>query len=124
MSTNSSLVPSSTDLLLLVPRLARNMADLALRWIPKDNMTESDHLLNVTATAIHQTASSPAAAAAAAAAASPSSSGYLSFLSLPFSADAIKGFGGMFAYIGSRWALATFAIVRTSSLCSAPPADR
>ncbi|KAG9954027.1 hypothetical protein KCU85_g735, partial [Aureobasidium melanogenum] len=107
MSTNSSLVPSSADLLLLVPRLARNMADLAMRWIPKDNMTEpaTHHLLNATATATHQSASSPAAAAA-----SPSSSGYLSFLSLPLSADAIKGFGGMFAYIGSRWALATFAI--------------
>ncbi|KAI4726963.1 hypothetical protein E4T49_05203 [Aureobasidium sp. EXF-10728] len=107
MSTNSSLVPSSSDLLLLVPRLARNMADLAMRWMPKDNMTQSaaDPLFNATAAAVHHAASSTAAPAAL-----PSASGYLSFLTLPFSADAIKGFGGMFAYIGSRWALATFAI--------------
>lgn len=93
------------------------MADLAMRWIPvgTDNMTDpaTHHLLNATATAIHKAASSPAASTA-----SSSSSAYLSFLSLPFSADAIKGFGGMFAYIGSRWALATFAIVRTSFSCS------
>ncbi|KAH0290162.1 hypothetical protein KCU62_g3713, partial [Aureobasidium sp. EXF-3399] len=111
MSTNSSLVPSSSDLLLLVPRLARNMADLAMRWMPKDNMTiafannSSSDMVNRTATLIHHVASSTAAPAAL-----PSSTGYLSFLSTPFSADAIKGFGGMFAYIGSRWALATFAI--------------
>ncbi|KAI4757613.1 hypothetical protein E4T52_10482 [Aureobasidium sp. EXF-3400] len=111
MATNSSLVPSSSDLLLLVPRLARNMADLAMRWMPADTMTapianaSSEHLLNSTATLVHQAASSTVAPAAL-----PSSTGYLSFLTLPFSADAIKGFGGMFAYIGSRWALATFAI--------------
>jgi hypothetical protein len=111
MSTNSSLLPSSSDLLLLVPRLARNMADLAMRWMPNDDMTtatanaSAEHLINSTATLVHQAAASTVAPAA-----SPSSTGYLSFLSLPFSADAIKGFGGMFAYIGSRWALATFAI--------------
>jgi hypothetical protein len=111
MSTNSSLLPSSSDLLLLVPRLARNMADMAMRWIPNDDMTtatanaSAEHLINSTATLVHRAASSTVAPAA-----SPTSTGYLSFLSLPFSADAIKGFGGMFAYIGSRWALATFAI--------------
>jgi hypothetical protein len=111
MSTNSSLLPSSSDLLLLVPRLARNMADMAMRWIPNDDMTtatanaSAEHLINSTATLVHRAASSTVAPAA-----SPTSTGYLSFLSLPFSADAIKSFGGMFAYIGSRWALATFAI--------------
>ena len=126
MSANSSLVPSSSDLLLLVPRLARNMVHLAQRFLPDQNMSAMapdatpSQLLNMTASLIQQPvtsaaapAAAPAAAAAAAATASTqaSSTGFMSYLTLPW-ADGIKGFGGMFAYIGSRWALATFAIVR------------
>ena len=114
MSANSSLVPSSSDLLLLVPRLARNMVHLAQRFLPDQNMSAMapdatpSQLLNMTASLIQQ----PVTPAAAATASTPASStGFMSYLTLPW-ADGIKGFGGMFAYIGSRWALATFAIVR------------
>ncbi|THY36827.1 hypothetical protein D6D01_00143 [Aureobasidium pullulans] len=118
MSANSSLVPSSSDLLLLVPRLARNMVHLAQRFLPDQNMSAMapdatpSQLLNMTASLIQQPVPSTAAAAAAAAATAStqaSSTGFMSYLTLPW-ADGIKGFGGMFAYIGSRWALATFAI--------------
>ena len=124
MSANSSLVPSSSDLLLLVPRLARNMVHLAQRFLPDQNMSAMapdatpSQLLNMTASLIQQPvtsaaapAAAPAAAAAATASTQASSTGFMSYLTLPW-ADGIKGFGGMFAYIGSRWALATFAIVR------------
>jgi len=120
MSANSSLVPSSSDLLLLVPRLARNMVHLAQRFLPDQNMSAMapdatpSQLLNMTASLIQQpvtSAAAPAAAAAATASTPASSTGFMSYLTLPW-ADGIKGFGGMFAYIGSRWALATFAIVR------------
>ncbi|KAI5276410.1 hypothetical protein E4T47_00695 [Aureobasidium subglaciale] len=118
MTSNSTLVPSSSDLLLLVPRLARNMVHLARRFLPDSslphaNMTETvaSPLLNKTATFIHETmASAIAPTASAAAHALPESSTYLSYLTFPFSADSIKNFGGVFSYIGSRWALATFAI--------------
>ncbi|THY75068.1 hypothetical protein D6C94_04337 [Aureobasidium pullulans] len=116
MSANSSLVPSSSDLLLLVPRLARNMVHLAQRFLPDQNMSAMapdatpSQLLNMTASLIQQPVTSAAAPAAAATASTQASStGFMSYLTLPW-ADGIKGFGGMFAYIGSRWALATFAI--------------
>lgn len=124
MPANSSFYPSSEDLFLLVPRLARNMADVAKRLLPQDNTTlssASSSLLNRTASSVHQNVPSTAAPLAAAATPHTPSTGFMSYLTMPFSADGIKGFGGMFAYIGSRWALATFAIVRPpQSLVSVP----
>ena len=40
-------------------------------------------------------------------------SGMLSWFTGTFSFEGAKGFGGMFTYFSSRWALATFMVVRT-----------
>jgi len=122
MATNDTIIPSPSDLLMVVPRLARKMASLAAALLPdqvESVMAEfknqgsiiadatSSAVENATATFVQQSTASEAAAAATA---SASQGGFLSYFTMPFSPDGIRGFGGMFAYIGSRWALSTFAI--------------
>lgn len=116
---NSSFVPSSSDLLLAVPRLGRNLAHLAKRILAIDSLDMANstnaNLSLASAAASSTVAPAASASASAAAAAHGSSFGIMSYLSMPFSADGVKGFGAMFSYIASRWAIATFVVV-----CSSP----
>lgn len=131
MDANTTFIPSSADLLNVVPRLVRKLGDIALAALPEHmdavvgklrdggsviaeatagdvaNMTAS----NATA-AFAQGADTVAATAAAAANAAVEGAGWLSYVIGPFSfsLEGLRGFGGMFSYLGSRWALTTFTL--------------
>lgn len=129
MAANASFVPSGTDLLLMVPRLAMKLGSFALSNLPEHvdsvfgimknegsiiaDATGGD-IVNATAsnisTAFSHGTSAAAATAAAMTAAAPEN-GFLSYMTMPFTFEGVRGFGGMFSYLGSRWALTTFVVV-------------
>ena len=123
---------------MVVPRLAHKIADLALGVLPDNldtfiakirgggsiiaeatpaNTMNSTALNSTTAFAQHasnlaSTATAAAAAAmTAAAAATADQGGFMSYLTAPFNADTVRGFGGIFTSLASRWALTTFTLV-------------
>lgn len=128
MATNASFIPSSSDLLMVVPRLARKLGSFAISHLPEQmdtfvakarnggsiiaEATSGDNI-NTTVTNITSafTSTVAASAAASASATAEESNGFLSYLTIPFSSlEGIRSFGGIFAYLGSRWALTTFAL--------------
>lgn len=139
MAANTSFVPSGTDLLLMVPRLAFKLGSFAFSNLPEHvdsvfgkmsnggsiiaDATAGD-IMNATAsnmsTAFSAGTSTASAAAAATTSAAASENGFLSYITMPFTFEGVRGFGGMFSYLGSRWALATFVVV-CISLPDSPP---
>lgn len=129
MANNASYVPSSADLLMVVPRLARKLGQFAINALPEQmesvvgklrsggsviaEATTID-MVNTTSSnttaAFAQAASTVARTAAAAATPLADQGGFVSYITAPFNSDTIRGFGGMFSYLGSRWALTTFVI--------------
>ena len=122
MDANASLIPSANDLLMVIPRLAR----LAVYRLPEQMDTVINKIRNggsviaeatstdtitssVTEMSNATLQTSPAAIEAASTA---SQRGVFAWLINAFNFEGARGFGGMFSYFSSRWALATFAIVR------------
>lgn len=117
MAFNTSIIPSPNDLLMVIPRLAHKIGSLALSYIPdraEENMMASD---TATVTVINETITNitttfALASASATANAEAVERGMWASLIGVFSFDGGRGFGGMFSYLGSRWSLATFAVVQ------------
>ena len=130
--TNASLIPSSAmDLLLVVPRLAQRAGTFALFHMPEAVDNIAGRIFNggsVIADATGQTANSTITNTSNAFAQSTAAivdtafreafrdtsdaAATSSFLGMVFQGFArLKNFGGIFSYLTSRWALATFTAV-------------
>lgn len=116
---------------MVVPRLARKLGAFALDNLPEQMDTfvatfrsggsviaeatagdMANHTIsNTTVASIQSTSSAVAQAAASAIYPDVEQTGFMSYFTPPFTLDSIRGFGGIFAYLGSRWALTTFALV-------------
>lgn len=132
-ATNASLVPSAMDLLMVVPRLAQRAGSFALYHMPDavDNIagkiwSGGSVIADATAqqTAANMTITNTSSAFAQNTGASmletsirgafsnagdETSSSLL--MSVGHGLSKIKNIGGVFAYLTSRWALTTFAVV-------------
>ncbi|KAF4555451.1 ASI1-like protein [Elsinoe fawcettii] len=122
MTTNTSIIPTAKDLIMVFPRLAQRAGSFA--WYLPDQM---DSMLSkirnggsVIADATAANKSIPIATSSASlfiqntavpeASAIANSTGLFSWVSSSVHFEGFRGFGGMFSYFGSRWALATFAV--------------
>lgn len=124
MATNSSMIPSAKDLIMVLPRLAQRAGSFAL-YLPDQVDSVFSKIRNggsIIADATTANTSGPTATtssatffiqntAAAAAVPTPGDgTGLFSWVSSTMHFEGFRGFGGMFSYFGSRWALATFAV--------------
>lgn len=128
-ATNTSLIPSAMDLLLVFPRLAQRAGSFALYHMPDavDNIagkiwsggsviadaTAQKTIANMTITntssAFAQNTAQILDAAWSKAGDQSTSSSV--FISMGNGLAKLKNFGGIFSYLTSRWALTTFAAV-------------
>ncbi|GAB7343203.1 hypothetical protein MBLNU457_1269t1 [Dothideomycetes sp. NU457] len=116
---NGTLIPSAKDLLMVIPRLAQyafyqlpEQVDSVYSKIRSGGSIIADATAMNTTTATITNATSMAAqtsAAAAQVAAESADNGFFSWFMSTFNFEG-AGFGGMFSYFSSRWALATFAV--------------
>lgn len=149
MPSNTSYVPSSADLLMVVPRLARKIGSFAWSNMPEQVDTVVSKIRNGgsfiaestagewanstvsnstslsaqgVSTATTATAAAVTATASAGTAASATGGGYMSYFAVDLSLERFQNFGGIFSYLGSRWALTIFLVV--SSLLSSYKCER
>jgi len=127
-TTNGTLIPSAKDLLMVIPRLAQyvyhlpQQMDSVYSKIRSGGSMITDATAMNTTTAIITNTSSTAAQTSAAVVQAASESvdtGFFSWFMNTFNFEG-AGFGGMFSYFSSRWALATFAVVRQPTSRSYP----
>ena len=123
MATNTSLVPSAEDLLMVFPRLAhlvidrlpgsmgsifgntvKNASDAIMANVTSTNTTVIS-IAHLSSQVAAQTSVTAHAATEAA-----TEGGFYTWLFEMFNLEGV-GFGGMLSYFSSRWALATFAVV-------------
>lgn len=126
MADNSSVIPSAKDLIMVLPRLARKAGSFALFDLPEHadtvwTMIKNGGIVIANATGANTTSPSlthtssafvQATSAAADMTLEMADSKFSTWLSSAYSFESIRGFGGMFTYFSSRWAIATFAMVR------------
>ncbi len=123
LNSTASLAPSAMDLFMAVPRLAQRAGSFAFLYMPEhlDNLigkmrqggsviaeATSEAVLNATEITKPGTLAESSGIAPATSATSASNS---SGASSVFSFQHIRNLGGIFSYMTSRWALATFAVV-------------
>jgi hypothetical protein len=141
MYTNSSLIPSPKDLILVLPRLAQRAGAFAFYTVPEhlddiigkmryggSVIAESTIAEKVNATASNTTKAffrsavggssqtAITAASATAASSSPVDARAISEVLWSeglFSFQTLRNMGGMFSYLMTRWALGTFVVVST-----------
>lgn len=123
-TSNGTLIPSVKDLFLVIPRLAH----YAFHQLPEQvdsiygkirtggSVIADATATNTTAAMVTNTSSVLAQTSAATDSASVEAinGGFLSWFMDTFNFEG-AGFGGMFSYFTSRWALATFAVVSIPS---------
>ncbi|PNS18652.1 hypothetical protein CAC42_5191 [Sphaceloma murrayae] len=123
MSINGSLVPSARDLIMVFPRLAQRAG--AFAWYIPDQVDSLVSKMRQGGSVIaHATSANKSMATVTTSSASifiqntavpeasvqANSTGLFSWVSSAVHFEGFRGFGGMFSYFGSRWALATFAV--------------
>jgi len=122
--TNGTLIPSAKDLLMVIPRLAQyafyqlpeQMDSIYSKIRSGGSMIADATAMNTTTATITNTSNIAAQTSAAAAqvASESADNGFFSWFMTTFNFEG-AGFGGMFSYFSSRWALATFAVVRSTT---------
>ncbi|GAM90188.1 hypothetical protein ANO11243_082290 [Dothideomycetidae sp. 11243] len=132
MQANSSLIPSARDLILVFPRLAHRAGSFAFSQLPEQvdsvlhkiwhggsaiadatatNVTTTATITKSGTGAVLQRTAAAAMTSAAAAQGGPSpEQGLFTWFSTTLHFEGVRGFGSMFSYFSSRWALATFTV--------------
>ncbi|KAF2148943.1 hypothetical protein K461DRAFT_282420 [Myriangium duriaei CBS 260.36] len=123
MAANSSLIPSAMDLVMVLPRLAQRAGSFASQLLPEQvdsvlhkirhggSVIADATSTNVsTATMTKSVMSQFVQATAAAKLLQPDDPGLFSWFSSTLHFEGARGFGSMFSYFSSRWALATFTV--------------
>ncbi|KAG8627761.1 hypothetical protein KVT40_003634 [Elsinoe batatas] len=123
MASNTSMIPSAKDLIMVFPRLAQRAGSFA--WYLPDQMDSMlSKIRNGGSVIAHATGANTSAPSVTTSSASifiqntaipeasvaGNSTGLFSWVSSTVHFEGFRGFGGMFSYFGSRWALATFAV--------------
>ena len=122
----SSFLPSATDLLFAVPRLAQRAGSFALFYLP-DQLDEMFSIVRspgssiadaTAATSTHNLTTMTSTAsflqvpmATGVAVSATDGQGFFSFLKSAFSLQRLSNLDSVFSYLASRWAVSTFFIV-------------
>lgn len=122
-ASNTSLIPSPNDLLMVIPRLAQKFGSFAFynlsehvdfaynRVKSRANYIAGTTATNVTTATVTGASAFAQDTAALVAAQGAADTGFFAWMADAFNFEGARGFGGMLTYFGSRWALATFVVV-------------